>query len=429
MKVIGLKAENFMRLVFIDIKPNQAVQKISGKNGQGKSSLLNAIRWGLGGAKHAPDQVVREGQEAATVVLETEEFLLRRVATADGTARLSLESRDGKTAFKRPQEMLDKLLGGGVVAFDPVGFSRMKPRDQADLLREVTGLDMKTIDAERKEVFDARTAVNRDVATLKGKLAGMDEPPVVPEPAAEIDVAAFVAEIEAAGKVQAKNDDTRRLLKTLEQKRADAAALVIRLKDELDAAKTTLVEVSDRAARGAEIVAELADPDISAIKARLESAKQHNANVRGARQAKAEADRRANEFAVLQQSLADAERKSALHTAHLDEIDKAKAELLDKTPMPVPGLAVDGDVVTLGGVPFSQASMAQKIRTGLAIGAALNPGIETLLVEEGSCLDEDQLHFVEEWAEERGVQIIMEIVGDVAGGITIEAGRVKAAAQ
>jgi len=424
MKAWRLRAENFMRLVFVDTPLGRGVQKIVGKNGQGKSAILNALRWGFGGAKNAPDEIVRHGQESAEVLIETDDFILRRRATVDGGkgGDVTLESKDGKTVYKRPQEMLNKLFGGGVVAFDPVGFSRMKPRDQADLLRQVTGLDTTDIDAERKATFDERTIINREVAQLKAKLADMDEPAPIPEPPAEQDVSAFVAEIEAAAKTQAKNDNARRMLRDIERQCDEKKAAIERLQKELE-------ELSVNASAGRVFVASLVDPDVTAIKTRLEDAKTQNARIRGQRQLKATADRRANEYATLKQSLADAERKSNLHTTHLGNLDTAKRELLDKTPMPVPGLGIDGDVVTLDGVPFSQAASSQKIRVGLAIGAALNPGIETLLVEEGSFLDEDQLHFVEEWAEENGIQIIMEIVGDVADGITIEAGRVKEIAK
>ena len=43
MRVIGLKATDFKKIKVIDITPNEFVNRISGANGSGKTSLLDAI--------------------------------------------------------------------------------------------------------------------------------------------------------------------------------------------------------------------------------------------------------------------------------------------------------------------------------------------------------------------------------------------------
>ena len=50
LRVIEMYAENVKRLTVVQIAPAGDVVTISGDNGQGKTSVLDAIMWGLGGA-------------------------------------------------------------------------------------------------------------------------------------------------------------------------------------------------------------------------------------------------------------------------------------------------------------------------------------------------------------------------------------------
>ena len=49
MKIIRLKAENVKRLHAVEITPEGEVVVVAGKNGAGKSSVLDAITYALAG--------------------------------------------------------------------------------------------------------------------------------------------------------------------------------------------------------------------------------------------------------------------------------------------------------------------------------------------------------------------------------------------
>jgi hypothetical protein len=181
-----------------------------------------------------------------------------------------------------------------------------------------------------------------------------------------------------------------------------------------------------RVANGQAYVEALVDPDVAAIKAEAEQAKEHNARVRALRARKQEADRAADEYAMRKQQLEQAERQSRELTGRIGEIEQAKAKLLAEAKMPVPGLGLDGDQVTLGGLPFDQASQSQRIRAGFGIAAALSGSLRVVLCRDGSLLDDEARADLARWAQEQDVQVLLEVVGEGAGGIVIEGGMVKA---
>ena len=160
-------------------------------------------------------------------------------------------------------------------------------------------------------------------------------------------------------------------------------------------------------------------PDVRAIEEKIASADAVNAKVR-------ENARRAATEAKLASIKADTDAKSA----RLAAIAAEKAALLADAKFPVPGLGIEGSTVTLDGVPFEQASQAQRLRASVAIGAATNPTFAAMLVRDGSRLDDESLADLATLADEYGVQLIVERVGKGdAMGVVIEDGAVMAASE
>ena len=65
MKIVKFIAENIKRLKVVEITPNGNVVEICGKNDQGKSSVLDAIAWALGGQALIDAVPIRLGEEEA----------------------------------------------------------------------------------------------------------------------------------------------------------------------------------------------------------------------------------------------------------------------------------------------------------------------------------------------------------------------------
>lgn len=62
IKINKLEIENIKRVKAVKIEPTaNGLTIVGGKNNQGKTSVLDAIAWGLGGNKYRPSEPTREG--------------------------------------------------------------------------------------------------------------------------------------------------------------------------------------------------------------------------------------------------------------------------------------------------------------------------------------------------------------------------------
>lgn len=62
VKINALEIENVKRVKAVSLKPAESgLTIIGGRNGQGKTSVLDAIAWALGGDKHRPSEAARDG--------------------------------------------------------------------------------------------------------------------------------------------------------------------------------------------------------------------------------------------------------------------------------------------------------------------------------------------------------------------------------
>ena len=157
MKIVKFTAENVKRLKAVEITPDGTVQVITGRNAQGKTSVLDAI-WlalGGGGASRETPRPIRDGEDKASVTLDLGDLMVTRTWTGDKTA-LTVKSADG-AKYPSPQSVLDALVGR--LSFYPLEFTRLSARDQVAALLDLVDLDvdLAALAAERQVAYDRRT--------------------------------------------------------------------------------------------------------------------------------------------------------------------------------------------------------------------------------------------------------------------------------
>jgi len=449
-RVIGLFVENFKRLVALDVALDGGVVEISGKNGAGKSSTLDAIWAALGGESAIPGKPIRKGEKAAVIRVQLGDdkptLIVTRTFAAkeDGgyTTKLTVEAADG-ARYAKPQTMLDDLVGA--LAFDPLAFTRMKPREQLEQLRVfVAGFDFEAIAAANRGDFERRTEVNRQAKQARARLATLTVPG---DPRHErVDEAALVTELEQAGKVAAdiERERARRLdlMRAVRSKASEGEQWARSAQESLDRIAELQAEIArldahtracaqksaDSAASAAEqqAAAEALPPlaiapDTADITKRLTQARQRNRELD-------ERERAIKDRERIEAEAVEAEEQSAAYSARIEEREKQQAEAVTAAKLPIEGLGFGEDIVLLNGLPFDQASSSEQLRVSVAIAAALSPKLRCAYVRDGSLLDDDSMQLLRELAEQHAFQVLCERVdADSPVGIVIENGMVKAA--
>ena len=436
MRIVQLHAENFKRLGVVEISPEGNLVTIGGKNGHGKSSVLDAIYVALKGRAVAPPQPIRKGEEKCTIRLDLGDIVVtRNFHQKDGisyTDTVKVESAEG-LRYQKPQDVLNALLGE--VGFDPFEFVKLKPKEQAARLLQMVPLpiDLDEFAAADASDFANRRDVNREVARLRAQIDAIPEealPDDLPDRAALADQLGNAANTNAAINEDRANRENRR--GAIDQARADIEAKRERAKalraeaDGLDQAAADLEKRTADAQAALEALPPIADyVDTDAIRAKLRDADAIQAAVERQK-------RRADLVAELRK----AEAQSEAYTEKMAERARQRNAALAEAEMPVPGLAFaiaeDGSAtLTYEGLPFDrdQISTAAQLRVSTAIGMAANPRLRVLRIMDGSLLDEDSMRLLAEMAEAEDFQLWVEVVGEGGVGIVMENGLIRGAGE
>lgn len=397
MKIVALEAENIKHLKVINIRPDGSLIVVGGNNAAGKSCLLDSIEYALRGAGSIPIKPIRDGQEKARVVLDLGDIEVTRTFTKKGT-NLVVKNKKGVT-FASPQAMLDQLVGE--LTFDPLEFSKMEAKKQAEVLKKLVGLNFDKLDVQYKKLFEERTIVNRQGKEKKANLDNTIRHEDVPDTEVSIHVLGEkyaqalehnqVIEINRR-ELKSKTDELIRVEREIEKLRADIGQIQKDLdgQDEVDA---------------------------KVINRQMEEAESINSKVR----ANKVFDRLYNEVTELR-------KQSGSLGEQMSKIAATKNKALAKAKFPIDDLDIDSDGVTFDDIPFSQCSSAQKIKISVAIGLAMNPKLRILLIREGSLLDEKNLEMVAEMAEEADAQVWLERVSKGSEcSVILEDGEIKEA--
>lgn len=429
-KIIKLTSQNVKRLSAVEITPDGNVIVIGGKNGQGKSSVLDSIMYALGGKDKLPQKPVRDGQDGAEITVDLGDLVVKRTFTAAGGTNLIVSNKEG-ARFPSPQAILDKLVG--TLSFDPLEFAR-DPDGQAETLRRMVGLDFTAMDADYKLTYDERTAVNRDIKALSAQVQA--KPHYPDAPAEELKVADILVEQQEASDSNSENARRRAELQAQEGRIVAQENRVREIDDLITSKLAEIAEIQsgikvmeeNRAAIALEIpklrtaldtrkkfVSGLQDIDLTPFRKKAESAEEANQNVRSNK----------SRAALVEQQKQKQSKSDAL-TAKLEGIEATKQKAITEAKYPIPGLSFDSDGnVLFNKIPFSQSSSADQTKVSIAIGLALNPTLRVLLIRDGSLLDEDSLAMVSDIAAKNDAQVWMERVstgGEVS--VIIEDGMV-----
>jgi len=408
-RILKLSARNFKRLRAVEITPGPDGVILTGKNGAGKSSCLDAIWAALGSKAASPPDPIRHGEEEAEVELDLGEIKVRRRWKA-GRSDLLVTDKNG--AYAAPQKLLDGLVGS--IAFDPLAFTRSTPKEQiAQMLRlvDLGGLDLEALARTRAERYSKRTEKGRQRDRSKGAAEAI----VIPEGPAEL---RSIADISAAAQKAGEEHRKRKDWEAKDQRMTENLADLVAERDKLSGQIKDLgVQCAEHKSASPPVVA---DSFLAESARAITEAEAHNEKHRARAAAerakdlhKAEADARAKEYRAL--------------TKEIEAIDSKKTGALAAAKFPVDGMGFDdeGRGITFGGVLLEQCGEAERIRVSTAVAMATNPRLQVVAIRDASLLDEESMQAVWDLTKARGYQLFLEVVdSDDPAAVLIEDGMV-----
>jgi len=403
MKITSLELANVKRIKAFRLVPTEnGLTIIGGKNGQGKTSVLDAIAYGFGGAKYRPSNFKREGAVGDSIIhIETDNgFIIERKGK---NADLKVTDKDGR---KGGQAILDQLLSE--LSINLPKFHNSNSRDKAKLLLQTLGLEDKlaALDREEKAKFDTRTVIGRE-ADQKEK-AAKDMPYHEDLPAEPVSVKELIDKQQAilarnGVKEQAKRQLTKN--KELVESYRNQLERIEEQKKTLLASIET-VEKSIKDAEGADLTSE----STAELEKQIGDFEETNRKIHE----NAERSRRENEAATLR------DQYDAL-TGEIEDIRARRNSLLENAEFPLEGLSVGKDekgetVLLLNGKAWDCMSGSQQLIVDCAIASKLNPECRFVLLDKLEQLDIDTLAEFGKWLEENDLQCIATRVSTNSDG-------------
>ena len=173
--ITRLELENIKRIKAVQMEPTETgLTIIGGNNNQGKTSVLDAIMWILGGDRYRPSEPHREG----SVTPPYGKITLSNGLVVERKGKHSDLKVIDPTGNKAGQQLLNEFISQ--FALDLPKFMNGNNKEKADVLLQVIGVGDKLYELERKEkeLYGQRHTIGQ-IADQKRKHAV--ELPVCPD--------------------------------------------------------------------------------------------------------------------------------------------------------------------------------------------------------------------------------------------------------
>ena len=383
IKINKLEIENVKRVKAVSLEPTQnGLTVIGGRNGQGKTSILDSIAWALGGNKYKPSQPHREGSVLPPNL---------QISLSNG---LEIK-RDGKNSDlkvidpsgqKAGQKLLDSFVEE--FALNLPKFMESSNADKARTLLQIIGVGDKLAEFEKKEqeLYNERLVIGR-VADQKKKFAA--EMTYFQEAPKElISVSELIQEQQAILAKNAENERLRGQRDSLKQSQAQLDSEIARLIEE-KAKVDQQLEIVEKDAL------DLHDESTEQLEYSISNTEEINRKVR----ANLDKDKAEQDAQI------EKEKYDNL-SAQIDRIRLDKNQLLEDADLPLPGLSVAEGELLYKGQRWDNMSGAEQLKVSTAIVRKLNPECGFILIDKLEQMDLDTLKEFGQWLEQEQLQAI-----------------------
>lgn len=414
VKINELELENVKRIKAVKVEPTQnGLTVIGGRNGQGKTSVLDAIAWALGGDNFKPSRP----QNDQSVIPPHLKIELNNGIVVERKGKNSALKVTDTTGKKAGQTLLDSFIEK--LALNVPKFMASSDKEKANILLQIIGVGPQLMELERqeKEAYQERLMSGR-IADQKKKFAQEqihydDVPDQLVSPQELINQQQAI--LTQNGENARKRENVANfeyLVKVLTDEVASLEKRLNEKQNELNKALTNLTIAKTDAM-------DLVDQSTEELENNLQEIEEINRKVRAnLDKQKAEEDARQAEL--------EWENKDAV----LKKVRKDKLDLLKGANLPLEGLSIEDSALIYKGQKWDNMSSAEQLIVATSIVRKLNPECGMVLVDKLEQMDTETLKEFGTWAEKEGLQIIGTRVSTGSEcSIIIEDGYVKSQAE
>lgn len=403
VKINTLELENIKRVKTVVLTPTKnGLTVIGGRNNQGKTSVIDAIAWVLGGDKFKPSTPQREG----SIIPPHLKVTLSNGLIVERSGKNSTLKVIDPNGNKSGQQLLNEFVEQ--FALNLPKFMDASAKTKADILLKIIGVGDRLYQLENEEttLYNKRHAIGQ-IADQKSKFVKemqfFEGVPNAPISASEL--------IMRQQEILAKNAENQRLranTKQLESKANELQELINTKSKELTAILAQL-EVARKSS------AFLRDESTAELEADIANIDEINSKVR------ANLERQKAEI--------EAEEYRSQYNAYTEDIEavrKARLDLLNNADLPLAGLSVENGELTYKGFKWDNLSGSEQLKVATAVVRKLNPKCGFVLLDKLEQMDLETLREFAEWLETEDLQAIATRVS--TGGecsVIIEDGYVK----
>lgn len=404
IKINSLEIENVKRVKAVKLEPSpNGLTVIGGRNGQGKTSVLDGLAWSVGGDKFKPSTPEREGSMVppSLKVVLSNGFIIER---AGKNSSLKVTDPNGN---KAGQQLLNEFIEQ--LALNLPKFMASSSKEKASILLQIIGVEdqLRELEAKESQLYNRRTEIGR-IADQKKKFAlEMVNYPEAPKEL--ISAAELIRKQQDILSKNGENARKRQNLKYITDK-------VNNLYNQIAELERQLKEVKDDQEIAMKSAVDLLDESTAELEQSLSNIEAINIKVRANYdREKAEID--ADDYSKQYDGL----------TSEIEKIRQAKNDLLNNANLPLQELSVENGELIYKGYKWDNMSGAEQLKIATAIVRKLNPNCGFVLMDKLEQMDPETMKEFGLWLEEEGLQVIATRVSTSKDecSIIIEDGYVK----
>lgn len=390
VKINKLEIENVKRVKAVTIEPtSNGLTILGGNNNQGKTSVLDAIAWALGGNKYKPSKPARDGSmNPPTLRVELSNGLI--VERKGKNSDLKVTDPSGQ---KAGQQLLDSFVEE--LALNLPKFIESSAKDKANTLLQIIGVGEKLWELDRKEerLYNERRTIGQ-IADQKKKYAA--EQPQYPEAPNElVSIANLIHEQQEILARNGENAKKRQNRENIVNEMHLSEARLKQLREQLAQEEAVHDKLMGDYVEANKSIEDLVDESTEEIENSIANIEEINRKVR-ANLDKEKAEEDAKQYGSQYDKL----------TKEIQDVRDERTSLLDSADLPLPGLSVEDGELVFEGQKWDNMSGSQQLRVATAIVRKLKPECGFVLLDKLEQMDIPTLTEFGKWLESEGLQAI-----------------------